>query len=339
VERGKQVSQGFFKRLLMRAFGGSCDLMLDPIHRNELANAAVKLWRGDNESLEYFGDSANYVYSFTESSETRYLRLIPSFKRTKGQIEAELDFITYLNRGGVNSVLPVSSVMGRLVEEMSSANSLLFACVFEEAKGERFRYDSAKSNKEHFKLRGRTLGKIHALSKVYVSSASSHRFIWDEDKLLIDANDFLPKSEKIVWREYDVLKEHLQNRPKSNQTYGLIHGDFGETNYRNQDGCLNIFDFDDCCYHWFAHDLAVTIYPHGWRKEGLQLLAWLLEGYSEYVSLNVSHAEITMFCQWRLIYMFFVYARKWGFENLSQQQANWFAQKRENIARGYKWYA
>ena len=313
--------------------------MLDSIHRNELANAAVKLWRGDNESLEYLGDSANYVYSFIEFSETRYLRLISSCNRTKEQIEAELDFITYLNRGGVNAVLPVSSVMGRLVEEMSSANSFLFACVFEEAKGERFRYDSAKPNKEHFKIRGRTLGKIHALSKVYVSSASSHRFVWDEDKLLIDANDFLPMSEKIVWREYDVLKELLQDHRKSNQTYGLIHGDFGETNYRYQDARLNIFDFDDCCYHWFAYDLAVTIYPHGWRKEGLQLLDWLLEGYSEYVPLNVPLAEITMFCQWRLIYMFLVYARKWGFENLSHQQANWFAQKRENIADGYKWYA
>ncbi|MBA2504184.1 MAG: phosphotransferase [Pyrinomonadaceae bacterium] len=307
------------------------------VRRNELANAAIKLWRGDSESLQYLGDSANYVYSFVHSGKTRYLRLTSSYDRTKEQIEAELDFIAYLHRSGVGAALPISSVARRLLEDIPFANAFLFACLFEEAEGERFRYDSAKSNKEHFRLRGRTLGQIHALSKDYVPSNSFRRFAWNEDKLLFDVEDFLPKSEKIVWQEYDALKERLRDYPKSNQTFGLIHGDFGETNYRYQDARLNIFDFDDCCYHWFAYDVAITIYPHGWRKEGLQLLEWLIEGYSENMPLSVTFADLTMFCQWRLLYMFLVYARRWGFENLSEQQAIWFAQKRENLARGYQW--
>jgi hypothetical protein len=80
-----------------------------------------------------------------------------------------------------------------------------------------------------------------------------------------------------------------------------------------------------------------VIYPHGWRNESLQFLDWLLEGYSDVSRLDVTIADITLFCQWRLVYMFLVYARKWGFENLSDQQAAWFAQKRDNIARGYRW--
>ena len=224
-------------------------LMTDSVRRNEFANVAVKLWRGDNESLQYLGDSANYVYSFIESGKTRYLRLISSCHRTKEEIKAELDFIAYLNRGGVNTVLPISS-SGRLVEEIPFANGFLFACVFEQAEGERFRYDfTAESNKEHFRLRGRTLGQIHALSKNYIPSGNVRRFAWDEDNLLLEVERFLPKSEKIVWREYAALKERLRGLPQSKETYGLIHGDFGETNYRYQDFQLNIFDFDDCCYH------------------------------------------------------------------------------------------
>ncbi len=313
--------------------------MLDSVRRNELANAAIELWRGDSESLQYLGDSANYVYSFVQSGKTRYLRLTSSCDRTKEQIEAELDFIAYLHRSGVGATLPISSVARRLVEDIPFANGFLFACLFEEAEGERFRYDSAKSNKEHFRLRGRTLGQIHALSKNYVPSNSFRKFAWNEDKLLLNIGEFLPESEKIVWREYNALKERLRDYPKSRQTYGLIHGDFGETNYRYQDARLNIFDFDDCCYHWFVYDLAITIYPHGWRKEGLQLLEWLIEGYSESMPLSVTFADLTMFCQWRLLYMFLVYARKWGFEHLSEQQAIWFAQKRENLAREYQWYS
>ncbi|MDQ3749421.1 MAG: phosphotransferase [Acidobacteriota bacterium] len=311
--------------------------MPDSVRRNEFANVAVGLWRGDNESLEFVGDSANYVYSFIESGKTRFLRLTSSCDRTKEQIEAELDFISYLHQGSVSAALPVSSVAGRFVEEITSTNDLLFACVFEQAEGKRFRYNSAESNKEHFRLRGRTLGQIHALSKTYLPSGNFRRFAWDADNLLLEVEKFLPKSEKIVWREYGALKERLREYPQLKQTYGLIHGDFGETNYRLQDSRLNIFDFDDCCYHWFVYDLAITIYPHGWRKEGLQLLDWLLEGYSEGMPLNVTPTDITLFCQWRLIYMFLVYARKWGFEHMSQQQAKWFAQKRENIARGYQW--
>jgi Ser/Thr protein kinase RdoA (MazF antagonist) len=313
--------------------------VLDSTHRTELANAAVKLWHGAEGSLRHAGDSANHVYRFIESGETRYLRLISSVDRTKKQVEAELDFIAYLRRGGVNAMLPLASSAGRLVEELPLAAGLLFACVFEEAEGERFRYDSAESNREHFRLRGRTLGRIHALSKAYVPPDDFRRFAWDEDKLLADVDGFLPESEKTVRREYDALRERLEAHPKSGRTFGLIHGDFGDTNYRYRNSRLNVFDFDDCCYHWFVYDLAVTIYPHGWRKEALPLLDGLLDGYAENVQSDVTLEDLTLFCRWRLLYMFLVYARKWGFENLSEQQAGWFARKRENIARGYTWSA
>ena len=301
------------------------------------ATAAVELWNGQINSLVQISDSANYVFSFVESGERRYLRLTPNGERTEKQIEAELDFVTFLHQGGISAALPIPSVAGRLIEEINYAESSLFACVFESAEGKRFRYDSAKSNKKHFRLRGKTLGQIHALSKTYVPSENLRRFTWDEDKLLLEAGAFLPKSEKIIWRKFEELKEQLQNYPKSSETFGLIHGDFGETNYRYQNDKLNVFDFDDCCYHWFLYDIAVSVYPHGWRKEARQLLDWLLEGYAENMKLIATLAEVTMFCEWRLIYMFLVYAEKWGFGNLSERQAAWFAQKRENIARGYEW--
>ena len=313
--------------------------MLDSIYKSDIADTVTGLWHGDAESLRYVSNSANHVYSFIESGETRYLRLTSSCDRAKGQVEAELDFIAHLHRGGVNAMLTVASAAGRLIEDIPFANGFLFACVFEEAKGERFRYDSTNFNKDHFRLRGRTLGQTHALSKDYVPSSSLRRFAWDEDNLLHNVEDFLPESETIVWRGYNALKERLRDYPKSSQTFGLIHGDFGETNYRYRDDQLHIFDFDDCCYHWFAYDLAIMIYPHGWRKEGLQLLDWLLEGYSENMQLNATLVDVAMFCEWRLLYMFLVYAKQWGFENLSEHQTEWFARKRENIAHGYKWYA
>jgi Ser/Thr protein kinase RdoA (MazF antagonist) len=311
--------------------------MPDRTYRTRLARTAIELWSGDAASLRLVSDSANHVYCFNESGERRYLRLTPDGARTKGQVEAELDFITYLRRGGASVVSPLPSAGGRLIETIQAADSYFSACVFEEADGARFSYDPSAPDKNHFRLRGKTLGRIHALSRSYLPPVALRRFAWEEDELLVGAEALLPESEAAVRREYDALRAGLRAYPKSERNYGLIHGDFGETNYRYTDDRLNVFDFDDCCYHWFAYDLAVSIYPHGWRKEGRQLLDWLLEGYAESTELDFTLSDLTMFCQLRLIYMFLVYARKWGFERLSAQQADWFARKRENIARGYAW--
>lgn len=303
----------------------------------KIANSAARMWFDSAISLQQISISANYVFSFFDAGKRRFLRLTPESERTKNQIAAELDFVIYLRQNGVNAALPIKSASGLLIEEINFGGNRLFACVFEEAEGEQFRFDSAELPEEHFRLRGKTLGEIHTLSRNYSPAHNRRRFAWDEDILLIETERFLPESETIVWKEFLKLKEQLQRFPKSSETFGLIHGDFGETNYRYRNKRLNVFDFDDCCYHCFAYDLAVSIYPHGWRKEGLQLLDSLLEGYGEKTDLSFSLAEITMFCQWRLIYMFLVYAKKWGFKDLTTQQIEWFRLKRENISRGYSW--
>jgi amicoumacin kinase len=313
--------------------------MAELVDTSKLAIKAIELWNGDAKSCREIADSANRVYSFLESGQTRYLRLISTSSRTKPQVEAELDFIFHLRRGGISAMPPVPSAAGRLIEELGSEENAHLASVFEEAQGEQVAFGSASFNKEYLRLRGRTLGKIHALSKTFVPSGNRRRPTWDEDPLLLTIDGFLPTSETLVRKKYQALGNRLQYYPKSHDTYGLIHGDFGETNLRSANGQLNVFDFDDCCYCWFACDLAIAIYPHGWRKEGLQFLNWMIEGYSEIMPWHAPLADITMFCQWRLVYMFLVYARKWGLQNLSPRQAEWFTQKRENIARGYQWYS
>ena len=311
--------------------------MSDSTYREQIALEAAKLWRGESDSLEHVCDSENSVYSFIASEKRRFLRLTSSHHRSFSQIEAELDFIRYLHQGGVSVSLPLTSLNGLAVETVEGESHDFLACVFEKAEGEPFVFNSHEANMRHFRLRGRTLGRIHALAKNYAPSANSRRFAWDEDDCLLNAENYLPQSESVVWAEYHRLMDWLGKIPKDGQSFGLIHGDFGATNYLYKDNRLCVFDFDDCCYHWFAYDLAITIYPHGLRKEARSLLDSLLEGYCEE---NVWDSRLTSdlmdFCRLRLLYMFLTYAKKWGFSDLSDQQASWFAQKRENIIGGYK---
>ncbi|HEV2705446.1 MAG TPA: phosphotransferase [Pyrinomonadaceae bacterium] len=307
-----------------------------PDKNSRAALEALELWRGDPTSLRHVADSANHVYSFEAAGRTRYLRLAPEASRTREQIEAELDFVEHLARGGVAVSLAVKSVNGERVENIRAERGLFFACVFEEAAGETFVFGTDEFNERHFRLRGRTLGRIHALAKNYEPVGARRRFRWDEDYLLRHAESYLPESEKVVWREFRYLTERLRDYPANAETFGLIHGDFGATNFRITKDSLTVFDFDDSCYHWDAYDLAVTIYPHGRRSDLRRLLAALLEGYAEARNGRTpTRDELTLFCRLRMLYMFLNYARKWGFTNLSEGQRDWFTRKRENIARGY----
>ncbi len=311
--------------------------VLNPTFREQFALYAAQLWRGEAASLQRISDSENYVYSFLVSKKRCFLRLTASHHRPLSQIEAELDFVRYLHQGGVSVSLPLTSLNGLAVEKLPGANHDLFACVFEEAEGEPFVFNRNEANLKHFQMCGQTLGRIHALARRYAPAANSRRFAWDEDDCIDKAESYLPQSESMVRAEYHDLMGWLRKLPKDEQSFGLIHGDFGATNYRYQDNRLNVFDFDDCCYHWFAYDLAITIYPHGWRREAKALLDSLLEGYCEeniWDARTVS--QLLNFCRLRLLYMFLRYAKKWGFSDLSDQQVDWFAKKRENIEAGYK---
>jgi Ser/Thr protein kinase RdoA (MazF antagonist) len=147
----------------------------------------------------------------------------------------------------------------------------------------------------------------------------------------------LPQSEDVVWAEYSRLIKWLRAHPQDRDTFGLIHGDFGPTNFRCSNGELRVFDFDDCCYHWYAYDLAITIYPHGWRKGAKAFMEALLEGYlKEFGSVSSLRDEIVEFCKLRQLYMFLNYAKRWDLTDLSEEQVSWFAQKRDNITRGYR---
>jgi Ser/Thr protein kinase RdoA (MazF antagonist) len=54
--------------------------------------------------------------------------------------------------------------------------------------------------------------------------------------------------------------------PTPPAAYGLIHGDVHAGNFHLHQGVVHLFDFDDCCYHWFAADIANAIYYAVWHQ-------------------------------------------------------------------------
>lgn len=61
-------------------------------------------------------------------------------------------------------------------------------------------------------------------------------------------------------REHEHISEWLATRPVTRESWGLIHGDFERTNFVLGGGVLQLFDFYDACYHWYAADVANALW-------------------------------------------------------------------------------
>jgi Ser/Thr protein kinase RdoA (MazF antagonist) len=281
------------------------------------------------------------VYAFSVDDARRYLRLTSSLVRSGDAVEAEVEFVRYLHREQLHVAAPVASRGGRYVEAIERAGGSLHATVFEEAPGETFRYDSDRDNQVHFRLRGRTLGRLHALSREYVRTlpnASAQLPRWNETGWVRAAGLLVPESDEVFWSEFRAVSAWMSSLPIDASRFGLIHGDFGVTNYRVAGDRVTVFDFGDACRHWFAHDVAISVYPYGERPERDVLLAATLEGYAtESPVTNEWVDTLGWFCRLRVVHMYVVYAQRWGLASHSPQHEEWCERKRARMRAPIDW--
>lgn len=305
------------------------------------AQLALRLWGGDPRAAERITAAEQSVYRFSSGGRRFYLRLTPVGVRTRVAVEAEVDFVRYLGEHGLAVASPAPSRRGAYVEAIGGGTASVHATAFEEASGDTFRYDASADNREHFRLRGRILGRLHALSREYALSRQAgapQLPRWNDDRRLREASRYVPPSDEVFWSELRDLTAWLETLPTGAARFGPIHGDFGATNYRVAGDTLTLFDFGDACHHWYAYDVAVSVYPYGERPERGTLLATTLEGYAEHSPLDARLEDaIAGFCRLRLIYMYLVYAERWGLSSAVADRAQWFARKRERMRHPVEW--
>jgi len=293
-------------------------------------------WMLDGDSLRYIGFSENHVSQFTHGGENYFIRLSPENHRTKDQIYSELHFINTLYAKGINVAKPVESIQGNLVEDIQIGQQNHWAVVFRGLNGGEFNYNQSDNPEVHFRKIGIMLGEIHSVSKAYKPPNELKRFLWKHDKTIKHVHLYLSSTEEVVLSKFSSLIDWMETLEVDKETFGLIHGDFGPTNYRLVGDSISAFDFDDSCYHWFAYEIAIVLYPHGWRKGASRLLKALLQGYSENMKAVIDKEQIEKFCEFRQIYMFLHQMRNLNGVDSQKFPPNWFASKRESIARGYK---
>ena len=259
----------------------------------------------DWHEVEGHEGGRNRIFVCSKGDEKKFvLRISSTGDRTENDYLAETEFVHYLAKNGAPVADVIPSVNGKLVETVEDGKAQVFISLFEYAKGmllcdNGYRYREGAPLEEYFYNTGKTLGKIHELSKGFVPTAGHRRPDYFDKYNMEYIN-------RLILDTYSVLKKAIATRlekfhklPNDSQNYGLVHFDYSDGNYHIDmtNGNITVFDFDNCMYCWYMFDLA-NLYLHGegWfryesdpakREAGMQnYFNTILKGYKSETSIS-----------------------------------------------------
>ena len=262
---------------------------------NKLKEALKKLYNltdFDCREVEGHEGGRNMIFICSKGGEKKFvLRISATGDRSENDYLAETEFVHYLAENGAPVVNVMPSVNGKLVEVLDGNGTDLvaagdgnaidsfaapfFLSLFEYAKGmlladNAYRYRDGAPLSEYFFNTGKTLGKIHALSKVYEPVAAHRRPDYFDKYNIEYLGRLIPDKYSELKSAIAARLETFRTLPTDAQSYGLVHFDFSDGNYHidMDTGAITVFDFDNCMNCWYMFDLAnLWIHNEGWTRQ------------------------------------------------------------------------
>ena len=251
----------------------------------EQAIKLFSLWDFDCHEVEGHEGGRNRIFICSKGGEKKFvLRISATGDKTENDYLAEAEFVRYLSKNGAPVADVIPSTSGKLVEVIDKADSVaagddgaapVFISLFEYAKGtlladNAYRYREGAPLSEYFFNTGKTLGKIHALSKFYEPVAGHRRPDYFDKYNMEYLGRLIPDKYSELKSAIDARLETFRALPTDAQSYGLVHFDFSDGNYHidMDTGAITVFDFDNCMYCWYMFDLAnIWLHNEGWARQ------------------------------------------------------------------------
>ncbi|QUH29617.1 phosphotransferase enzyme family protein [Vallitalea guaymasensis] len=261
------------------------------------------------KQLEGHQGGQNLVFYLVSDLEKAFVRLTIRPDRDRNALLEEIRFIRHLHASDVSVAIPIESSDGSFVNSFSFESDSINYVIFEVAKGEQlcdrgYQYIEGKSLSEHHYNCGRLIGQLHNASENYVphQGMKRHDIVTHMKKLI---QNYLPGHLIKVKKKFNELICQLESLDISKETYGLIHGDFGDGNYNidYDNGKITLFDFDDSGYCWYMYELAdAWRASQGWvmfeedtnkrRIRMEEIFDHILDGYRSVRKLNDSQLKL-----------------------------------------------
>lgn len=210
-----------------------------------LAKMMVNHYNHDNlEYFKYFRISSNAVYPYSYKKKTHYLRLTPALETTRKRLDDEIEFIQHLNIRGYTAVEINLTHGNSMVIEQETPFGKYFAISFKGVPGDII--ESLEMNDQLAYEIGKSLGKLHNLSREYKGASSSYK-------------DYLAKM--MQWfelygdeSEIDLCKKLIEY-PIHEEQLILVHYDFQPDNLFYDGKNIHVIDFNDMMMHLPEMDL------------------------------------------------------------------------------------
>jgi len=294
-------------------------------------------------NINKIGNSANLIYELQNENNTYILRISKQNSCSLSHYEAEMDYVNYLFHMKVNVSKTIPSINNKFVEVIYNNDQYYFVSVFEKANGHPPRVDNAHEwNESLFFQWGKTMGKIHCLAKDYTPKEGiAKREQWNED-INFEEGYRIAKEDFAIYNIWIEIINEMNTLTKDKDSYGLIHNDFHQYNFFIHDDSIIVFDFDDCLYHWYVCDIAISIYhslqtiPINNTQEriefGIKFIESFLKGYLEENKIEEEWIErIPLFLEYRRICSYNFILKLWRNNELNDSQKEYLKNMRYNI--------
>jgi Ser/Thr protein kinase RdoA (MazF antagonist) len=227
--------------------------------------AARRYGVGEPELTPLAGGHFADVYAFERDGVECVLRVIPPNDEIDTRAAAAiLGWMGYLAEHGGSVTRPLRSEAGAFLETIEDGSATYIATVCERAPGvlgEELPAD-AWSDALIEEL-GRATGQMHAIAGTYMPADDSlRRPAWNEIGNCFNPTGLLDDSQAQVRARLAEVVDRVNAFPRTEEGYGLIHADLHGANFfvDVDSGAITVFDFDDCCYGWYAMDIAMALF-------------------------------------------------------------------------------
>jgi Ser/Thr protein kinase RdoA (MazF antagonist) len=207
---------------------------------------------------------------------------------TPEQIEAEWEFVAYLESEGVPVAPAFRQKDGKLLLTLAAPEGTRYAVLTTLVPGNHLRQ---QYRAEAVRLYGCAIAQIHVLADLMPGSldrtANDYDFIVGKSLPAIETMLAHRPADITFLREAAAtLQSRIADLPRHGPYFGMIHGDVIRANAQvSEDGRVTVLDFDLCGPGWRAYDVAsyLEVAEH---PEAMQAF---IEGYEEVRPL--SHGE------------------------------------------------
>ena len=264
----------------------------------------------------------NDHYKATVGSDKYVVRVYQEgshLQRTESDYQFELEWLNFLRGRGLPVSYPLQRKDGGFLGKVLAPEGVRYYAVFSFADGA----PMDKTNMDQLYDCGVYMAQIHEASKDF---KSSHTRAHADLSLLVDHSierikrawtDDRAKALDLLLLsagEAKVEIKELLGDDRSSDVWGVIGGDFhNSSTHVTKDGRLTFFNFDLCCYGWWAYDIAVFLSNTQLIQSSLTTTerteAFLAGYYSVRPLSENEHAAVAPFLTIRRIWMMGAFAR------------------------------